>query len=70
MLQARKETQGMSPIMKYHILDMLEKAGSLDYTKKLLEALHGDILDKLTTIEKHTEIENVLMRELLDKIRV
>jgi hypothetical protein len=70
MLQVRKESREMSPNMKIHILDMLKKAGSLDYTKKVLEALHKDIMDKLSAIEVSTGVDNVLMRELMDELRV
>lgn len=70
MFQARKEHGGMSPIMKLHIVDMLDKAGSLDYTKKVLEALHKDIMGKVAEIETKTGIENVLLRELMEKLQV
>lgn len=70
MLQARKVNNAMPPIMKLHILDMLEKAGSLDYTKKVLEALHKDIMGQVAEIEAKTGIENVLLRELMEKLHV
>ncbi|KUJ13672.1 terpenoid synthase, partial [Mollisia scopiformis] len=70
LIQAREEVKGMSLAMKGHILDMLENAGSLEYTRKALEKLYEEILGKLKDIESDFRGENAELRHILAKIKL
>lgn len=60
----------MSPTAKNHILDLLEGAGSLIHTKEVLGRLYVEIMSKLSDIESEFGVTNVILRELLVKIRL
>ncbi|CZR58890.1 uncharacterized protein PAC_08782 [Phialocephala subalpina] len=70
MLQARKEKNGMSPAMKNHVLDLLEKSGSLDYTSQVLKNMYQEILDTLSEVEAAYSRENRSLRKLLEMLKL
>jgi geranylgeranyl pyrophosphate synthase len=70
MLQARKEKNGMSPAMKNHVLDLLEKSGSLEYTSQVLKNMYQEILDTLSEVEAAYGRENRSLRKLLEMLKL
>ncbi|KAE8446357.1 hypothetical protein EG329_012106 [Mollisiaceae sp. DMI_Dod_QoI] len=70
MLQARKENKGMSAAMKSHLLQLLDKAGSLEYTKAALRDLQEEIMTELEEVERLFGRKNWILRLLLMRLKI
>lgn len=68
LLRSRQETGSMSKEMKLHALELLEKSGSLEYTKETLRRLQTQIEAQIRKIEKITNTENWILRLLVHKL--
>ena len=58
----------MSKEMKLYALELLEKSGSLEYTKETLRRLQTQIEAQIRKIEKITNTENWILRLLVHKL--
>lgn len=70
-LLCQQQTPGiLSHEHKSLILRRLEQAGSLQYTKDVLKQIQGKIDVQLTRLEHVTELDNWILRALLQKLEV
>jgi ophiobolin F synthase len=60
----------MSPEMKKLVLMRLEEAGSLEYTKGVLDRLHEELKQELSAVEERAGGENWILRLMLHHLKV
>lgn len=70
ILQARKLNNAMSPDMKKLCLDILEREGSLEYVKGVLEMQIAELFELLAEIEDGTGRKNWIMQLILFKLKL
>lgn len=70
MLQSRKLNGKMPLGMKKLFIARLKEAGSLEYTKSVLEKLHQELEIELERIEGLTGVKNWILRLMLLRLRV
>jgi hypothetical protein len=56
--------------MKLHVLEILNRAGSLAYSRQVLERLDSDLEAEIATVERATGSENPSLRALAKKLRL
>jgi len=59
------ETPQLSRELKSHVLELMEKAGSMVYTRELLGVLETELKAEIEKLERQTGVENPIMRLLL-----
>ena len=62
------EAPQLSRELKSHVLELMEKAGSMVYTRKLLGALETELEAEIEKLERQTGVENPIMRLLLARL--
>jgi ophiobolin F synthase len=70
LLCQRQTPGGLSHEHKILILERLEQAGSIEYTKDVLKQMQGRVDGQLTQLELVTGLDNWIMRALLQKLEV
>jgi geranylgeranyl pyrophosphate synthase len=70
MLQSPKQNGGMSVGMKKMFVARLKEAGSLEYTKRILEELHGEIVVELSRIEEMAGTKNWILRLMFHRLKL
>ncbi len=60
----------MSAAMKSHLLQLLDKAGSLEYTKAALRDLQEEIMTELEEVERLFGRKNWILRLLLMGLKI
>ena len=70
LLRQRQASEGLSHAVKVLILVELEEAGSLGYTKGVLERTQEQIYGRLDRLERDTSSENWILRALLQKLEI
>ncbi|KUL89338.1 hypothetical protein ZTR_03640 [Talaromyces verruculosus] len=70
ILRQARLTNSLDVSLKQCILDHLQQAGSMEYTKKTLSILMGRIDDLINALEKHTGCPNWIMRLLVSRLEV
>ncbi|KAG9229806.1 isoprenoid synthase domain-containing protein [Amylocarpus encephaloides] len=68
--RARLDGFGLSPEVKWHILDILRNAGSLESTKLALNQLERGLRTELDLVEGLTGVKNMVLRGLIDKMHI
>lgn len=69
ILQSRKENGVMSKDMKKLAMRWLERAGSLDFTRQMLENLLKDVNRELEVLEKKAGGENWIFRLMMCRFK-
>jgi len=70
LLQQGRDVGCLSDEQKRHVLEQLDRLGSMVYTRKTLMRLQCQIYDGLKGIEDATGMENWVMRALLQRLEV
>ncbi len=70
MTRNRSGGQRLSHEMKLHVLEILNCAGSLAYSRQVLERLDSDLEAEIATVERATGSENPSLRALAKKLRL
>jgi geranylgeranyl pyrophosphate synthase len=70
IFQSRRQTNGMSPDLKKLVIKRLEEAGSLEYTKGVLEGLYEELKQELSAVEERTGEKNWILRLMLHRLKV
>jgi geranylgeranyl pyrophosphate synthase len=70
IFQSRKQTNSMSPDLKKLVIKRLEEAGSLDYTKGMLDGLHEELKQELSEVEEKAGGKNWILRLMLYRLKV
>ena len=60
----------MSLNMKRLVVKRLEEAGSLQYTRKTLENLHGELKERLAEAEEKASVKNYILRLMLHRLKL
>lgn len=68
--RSRLDGCGLPAELKLHMLDILNRAGSLDFTKFALEQLERDLGTELQMVETMTGSGNPILRSLMQKMKV
>ena len=55
---------------KRMVLEMMDQAGSLDYTLNAVRRLQGDMEHELDVVEQETGVENFELRALFEMIKI
>ena len=70
LLQSRRENGSLSREAKELVLQHLREAGSMEYTRRLLEDLRRQIDEELAKLERMMGGENWILRLLMSKLKV
>ena len=70
LLHSTRDNGSLSREAKELVLDHLREAGSMEYTRTLLEGLRCQIDEELARLEKMTGEENWILRLLMSKLKV
>ena len=70
IFRTRKETNSMSPDAKKFVIKRLEEAGSLEYTKGMLDGLHEELKQELGAAEEKAGAKNWILRLMLYRLKV
>jgi geranylgeranyl pyrophosphate synthase len=70
ILQARKHTIVMSPEMKKLAVKQIEKAGSLSFTKSMLDNTYEEMQKELCVVEERAGSKNWILRLLQNRLKV
>jgi hypothetical protein len=60
----------MSPDLKKLVIKRLEEAGSLEYTKGVLEGLYEELKQELSAVEERAGEKNWILRLMLHHLKV
>ncbi|KAH8846756.1 hypothetical protein MCOR07_007929 [Pyricularia oryzae] len=63
-------SEGAVDVAKTYILSMMEETGTNNFTYKLLQKWHGQVLESIGALEKHFGVENGMLRLLVETLRV
>jgi geranylgeranyl diphosphate synthase type 3 len=69
-VRCRQDGYGLSSELKLHMLDILSRAGSLDFTRLALEQLENDLSTELERVEIAADSRNPILRGLVEKMKV
>jgi ophiobolin F synthase len=58
----------LSRELKLHVLELMEKAGSMVYTRKLLSVLETELEAEIEKLERQTGVENSIIRLILVRL--
>lgn len=70
ILAQRRVNNGSTAAHKRTILTLMERSGSLTYTKNFLSTLQNEIQDSLDELEVELGAKNMGLRELLEMLKV
>lgn len=70
LLHSRRENGGLSREAKELVLQHLREAGSMEYTRRLLEDFRRQIDEELAKLERMMGEENWILRLLMSKLKV
>ncbi|KAF2495091.1 hypothetical protein BU16DRAFT_561398 [Lophium mytilinum] len=70
LLQRRREVEHMSEQHKHLVLEQLESAGSMAYTRETLKRLQAQVDTGVKIVESRTGRENWVLRALLQRLEV
>jgi ophiobolin F synthase len=70
IFQSRKQTNSMSSDMKSLVLKRMEEAGSLEYTKGILDKLYKELKQELSAVEERAGGKNWILRLILHRLKV
>jgi hypothetical protein len=70
ILQTRKHTIVMSPEMKKLAVKQIEKAGSLSFTKSMLDNTYEEMQKELCVEEERAGSKNWILRLLQNRLKV
>lgn len=70
ILGARKHTNSMPPDVKKFVIKRLEEAGSLKYTKEMLDELYKELKQELGIVEESTKTKNWILRLILYRLKI
>ena len=60
----------MLPDLKKFVIKKLEEAGSLEYTKGMLDGLHEELEQELSAVEERAGGKNWILRLMLHRLKV
>jgi len=70
LLTQRRLKGSMGIEQKRMVLEMMDQAGSLDYTLNAVRRLQGDMEHELDVVEQETGVENFELRALFEMIKI
>lgn len=70
ILQSRSRTNSMSPAMKMLTMKVIEEAGSLKYTKGVLDDTYEDLKNERDLVEARAGSKNWILRLLLSQLKI
>ncbi|KAM3073523.1 hypothetical protein ACMFMF_006729 [Clarireedia jacksonii] len=69
IMRSRTSPNGLSLKKKARVVELIKQAGSLNYTKSVLDKAHEDLMHEVDVIDKAAGIKNKDMRQYLDYLR-
>jgi len=70
IFRAANQTNIMPPDVKKFVIKRLDEAGSLEYTKGVLDGLYGELKQELSAVEERAGGKNWILRLMLHRLKV
>jgi ophiobolin F synthase len=69
IMRSRTNDEGLSVEKKARVVELIKEAGSLNYTKSVLDKTHEDLMHEVEVIDKAAGINNKDMRQYLEYLK-
>ena len=70
IFRATNQTNSMQPDMKRFVIQRLEEAGSLEYTKGVLDGLYEELKQELSAVEERAAGKNWILRLMFHRLKL
>lgn len=69
IMRSRCDPDGLPRDAKARAVQLIKEAGSMDYTKSVLDSAHAELMDEVNSIDKQAGTNNESMRKYLEYLR-